>query len=61
MLFVVTYPQNGWDCVSGTIYEANDENQVYKHIAEQRGITIEELEDSNEIIVHETFDVLKLN
>jgi hypothetical protein len=61
MLFVVTNPQNGWDCVSGTIYEADNEEQVLQHIADERGITLEELEDNNDTIVHETYDITKLN
>ena len=56
-IFVITYPESGWDCVGG-IYEADSKEQVLEFIAEERGETMDNL---NDVIVHEVFEITKLN
>jgi len=58
-IFVVTNPENGWDCVSG-VYEADNEEDIKQFIADQRGLTLEELEDNDDIIVHEVHTITRL-
>ena len=50
IVFVVTCPENGWDCVVG-VYEAKDEDEVYNYLQEMYGKSREIIE--NEYVVHE--------
>lgn len=56
-IFVVTCPENGWDCVCG-VYEANSENDVAEQYCSQNNIgNIESAEnwmDENNYIIHQT-------
>lgn len=56
-IFVTTSRDSGWDCVGG-VYEADSEEQILEHIAKERGMSIEEIDD---IIIHEVFEVTKIN
>lgn len=58
-IFVVTQPENGWDCVRG-VYRADSEEDVYKFIAEERGVDINNEELRDTVIVHEKCNIIEL-
>jgi len=58
-IYVTTYPENGWDCV-GDVYKAESEEDVYKHIAKEKGVDVDDEELRNTVIVHQQYDIIKL-
>lgn len=58
-IFVVTYPENGWDCVGG-VYRANSEEDVYKFIAEERDVDIHDENLRNTVMVHNAYYITEL-
>lgn len=59
-IFVTTNPQAGWDCVS-SVYEADSKEQVLEFVAQERGVSVEELEETGECIVHSVYSIDKIN
>lgn len=58
MIFVVTRPEDGWNCVYG-VYEADSKQQVYQSIADEQGDSVRNTEGT--FIVHEPSEIKKLN
>lgn len=56
MIYVVTNPDRGWDCVCG-VYDAQSENEVKKIYCEETATTIEEFEEN--YIVHGPHNISK--
>lgn len=50
-VYVVTCPENGWDCVIG-VYVAHDKEQVYQYLADEQGRNVDDDEIQNRYIVH---------
>jgi hypothetical protein len=53
MLFAVTDLEAGWDCLRG-VYEVESEEKLEIHLAEERGITIDEFRDR--YVIHEVYN-----
>lgn len=51
-IFVVTRPEDGWDCVQG-VYKADSEDRVKEQLMDVCGMTDEQVE--NKFIVHEVY------
>lgn len=58
-IYVVTNPENGWDCVI-SIYKADSEEAVKQYIADERGISLEELEINDDRIIHQKYEIIEL-
>ena len=56
-IYVVTDPECGWDNVRG-IYLAENEKVVLQSIADERGITLQEVEDR--YIAHLQYEMIEL-
>lgn len=50
-IFVVTNPEDGWDCVRG-VYKAESEEALRKYLNEESGRDTED-----ESIIHEQFEI----
>jgi hypothetical protein len=63
MIYVITNPELGWDCVCG-VYNADSEQQVAESYVEQtnlkEGQTAEEWMEEHNYIIHE-ISLIKLN
>ena len=51
-IFVVTNPDNGWNCVRG-VFEAESEEQIYEHLNNQTDIGMAMVKET--YIVHEQY------
>jgi hypothetical protein len=58
-IYVITNPELGWDCVMG-VYKAESEEIVKQYIADDRGISLEELEINDDCVIHEQWKVIEL-
>lgn len=58
-IYVVTCPENGWDCVNG-VYKAESEEAVYEFFAKERGVDINDEELRNSLVVHQQYDITEL-
>lgn len=58
-IYVVTYPENGWDCV-GDVYKAESEEDVYKHIAKKRGVDVNDKRFRDTVLVHQKYEIIEL-
>ena len=58
-IFVVTHPENGWDCVGG-VYRADSEEDVYEFIAKERGVDSDDEQFRHSVIVHQTYNITEL-
>lgn len=56
-LFVVTNVEAGWSCVRG-VFRANDEKEVYQHLADEQERTMEEIKRTH--VVHEQHQITEL-
>ena len=63
-IFVVTYPQNGWDCVR-SVYEADSEEDVWQSLYEDSESDEYykewKMEAEDNLVVHEKYEIIKLN
>lgn len=58
--YVVTIPENGWDCIVG-IYLAYDEEAVWKHLASQNiGDTVKGLKEKHRHVIHKQYQLEEL-
>ena len=51
-LFVVTNPENGWDCVYSTLYKGYTEEEVRELLDEEFGYDTED-----DLIIHEIYEI----
>jgi hypothetical protein len=58
-IYVTTNPENGWDCVNG-VYKSESKEIVLQHIADERGLSLKELEENDDIIIHQVFEIIEL-
>lgn len=58
-IYVTTYPEEGWDCV-GNIYKAESEEEVYKYLAKERGVDVDDEDLRNSIIIHQQYNIIEL-
>ncbi len=56
-IFVLTAPEDGWDCVRG-VYKAKNEEDVRRHLEEEKGKPWDQLEDH--YIIHEQYEITEL-
>ncbi len=49
--YVVTAPENGWDCVCG-IYLAENKDKVWEALCQNEGDTVESLKKRRYYVIH---------
>jgi hypothetical protein len=54
-IYVTTYPENGWDCV-GSVYIANNEEQIKSYIEEEQDCVF----DEDQTIIHKKYEIIDL-
>ena len=55
-LYIVTNPENGWDCVHGTVYAGYTEAEVREILDLERGESTED-----DLIIHEIYNINQKN